>query len=82
MEVLEKAQEMEKQGIDVIHLEVGEPDFDIPSCVKEAVCDALNGGLTHYTHSLGDAELRNAIAKQYFDEYGVTVDTSQSYNFV
>ncbi len=77
MEVLEKAQEMEKQGIDVIHLEVGEPDFDIPSCVKEAVCDALNGGLTHYTHSLGDAELRNAIAKQYFDEYGVTVDPSQ-----
>jgi len=41
MEVLERAREMESQGIDVVHLEVGEPDFDIPHCVKEAYCKAL-----------------------------------------
>lgn len=77
MEVLEKAQKMEKEGIDVIHLEVGEPDFDIPSCVKKAVCEALNDGRTHYTHSLGDLELRNTIAEHYFSEYGVSVDPDQ-----
>ena len=36
MEVLERAREMERQGIDIVHLEVGEPDFDIPPAVKEA----------------------------------------------
>lgn len=77
MEVLEKAQAMEKQGIDIIHLEVGEPDFEIPVCVKNAVCEALEGGRTHYTHSLGDPELRQAIAEQYRKEYGVFVDTEQ-----
>ncbi|WP_205461802.1 pyridoxal phosphate-dependent aminotransferase [Mangrovibacterium lignilyticum] len=77
MEVLEKAHAMEKEGKSIIHLEVGEPDFDIPVCVKEAVCNALNGGRTHYTHSLGDPELRQAIADQYQQEYGVTVDPDQ-----
>jgi len=77
MEVLEKAQEMEKQGHNIIHLEVGEPDFDIPACVKTAVCSALTGGQTHYTHSLGDPELRNAIAEQYNKEYQVRVDPDQ-----
>lgn len=41
MDVLEKAQEMEMSGTDVIHLEVGEPDFDTPECIKAAVCTAL-----------------------------------------
>ena len=54
MEVMERAREMERRGIDVIHLEVGEPDFDIPPAVKNATCQALELGLTHYTHSLGD----------------------------
>jgi aspartate/methionine/tyrosine aminotransferase len=77
MEVLEKAQLMEKEGIDVIHLEVGEPDFDMPACVKNAVCEALENGETHYTHSLGNPGLRNAIAEQYLLEYNVTVDPEQ-----
>ncbi|PTN09342.1 pyridoxal phosphate-dependent aminotransferase [Mangrovibacterium marinum] len=77
MEVLEKAQEMEKQGIDVIHLEVGEPDFDIPGCVKQAVATALDEGKTHYTHSLGDPELRQAIADHYLKEYAVRVAMDQ-----
>lgn len=73
MEVLEKAAEMEKRGINVIHLEVGEPDFDVPKCVANAVQQAFSEGRTHYTHSLGDPELREEIAKRYFNEYGVTV---------
>jgi (5-formylfuran-3-yl)methyl phosphate transaminase len=47
MEVLERAREMERQGIDVVHLEVGEPDFDIPASVKAAVCAALDEGGRH-----------------------------------
>jgi len=77
MEVLEKAQEMERQGIDIIHLEVGEPDFDIPPAVKEATCRALDEGLTHYTHSLGDLDLREAICEHYLDTYGVIVKPEQ-----
>ena len=74
MEVLERAQFMEKQGIHVIHLEVGEPDFSIPRCVAEASHKALNKGHTHYTHSLGDPALREAIAVFYRQEYGVKID--------
>jgi len=77
MEVLEKAAEMEKNGINVIHLEVGEPDFDVPNCVSNAVQEAFFEGRTHYTHSLGDPELREEIAKRYLDEYGVTVSPDQ-----
>ncbi|MBI9083905.1 MAG: pyridoxal phosphate-dependent aminotransferase [Desulfobacterales bacterium] len=77
MDVLEKAHEMERQGIDVIHLEVGEPDFDTPDCVKEAACRALAAGETHYTHSLGLIELREAICQYYFDTYTVNIDPDQ-----
>ena len=57
MDVLEKACEMECQGKDVVHLEVGEPDFDAPQVVLEACCKAMRDGFTHYTHSLGLLEL-------------------------
>jgi len=77
MEVLERAREMERQGIDIVHLEVGEPDFDIPSAVKAATCRALDDGLTHYTHSLGDPALREAICEHYLDRYGVSVNRDQ-----
>ena len=77
MEVLEKAAQMERNGINVIHLEVGEPDFDVPKCVSEAVKIAFDEGRTHYTHSLGDPELREEIVKRYFTEYGVTVSPEQ-----
>ena len=62
MDVLERANELQKQGIDIIHLEVGEPDFDVPACVAEAAKKAYDSHLTHYTHSLGDPELRREIA--------------------
>jgi len=77
MDVLERANEMEREGIDIIHLEVGEPDFDTPDCVKAAACRALEEGHTHYTHSLGLFELREAICQYYASTYGVTVDPEQ-----
>jgi aspartate/methionine/tyrosine aminotransferase len=77
MEVLEKAAEMERRGINVIHLEVGEPDFDVPPCVSEAVAQAFAEGRTHYTHSLGDPELREEIVKRYHYIYGVKISPDQ-----
>ena len=74
MDVLERARAMERQGIDVVHLEVGEPDFDIPAPVREAVAAALAQGHTHYTHSCGDPQLREAISEHYYEKYSVTVD--------
>jgi len=77
MEVLERAWEMERRGIDIIHLEVGEPDFDIPPAVKAATCRALDDGLTHYTHSLGDMALRETICEHYLRTYGASVHPDQ-----
>ena len=77
MDVLEKAGEMERNGIHIIHLEVGEPDFDTPECIKKAACKALDDGHTHYTHSLGLIELREAICEHYFNKYNVSIDPDQ-----
>lgn len=74
MDILERAHELQSQGISVIHLEVGEPDFDMPPCVTEAAKQALDQHHTHYTHSLGLPELRQAIARFHTQEYGVQVD--------
>jgi len=77
MDVLERAHEMERQGVHVIHLEVGEPDFDTPRCIKEAACRALDEGHTHYTHSLGLVELREAICEHYLNTYNVSINPDQ-----
>jgi len=77
MDVLEKACEMAAQGKDIIHLEVGEPDFDTPACVKAAACKALDEGFTHYTHSLGLLDLRHAICTYYRETYNVHIDPEQ-----
>ncbi len=77
MEVLEEAQRIEMRGHDVVHLEVGEPDFDTPACIKEAGMRALRDGKTHYTHSLGLLELREAICEHYHQKYGVNVAPDQ-----
>ena len=74
MDVLERANELQREGFDVIHLEVGEPDFDMPECIDKAAIEAHENGTTHYTHSLGDPLLRLAISEFYLSEYGVTVD--------
>jgi len=77
MEILEKAQELERKGKDIIHLEIGEPDFPTPQAVKDAGCKAIQGGKTQYTHSLGLYELREAIAEHYNEKYGVEVSPDQ-----
>jgi len=77
MEVLERASVLEKQGNHIIHLEVGEPDFDVPSCVKIASEKAMSEGRTHYTHSLGDPELRQEICNNYLKNYGIQVSPEQ-----
>ena len=56
MDVLERAQELERAGTSVIHMEIGEPDFATPSCIVDAAKRALDEGCTHYTHSMGDLE--------------------------
>jgi aspartate/methionine/tyrosine aminotransferase len=77
MDVLEKAQELERSGEHIIHLEVGEPDFDTPECVSEACYRAICEGKTHYTHSLGLIELREAIAEDYWGKYHAKVSPEQ-----
>ena len=62
-EVLVKAKALEAQGRDIIHLEIGEPDFDTPSNIIDAGCDALRKGFTHYGPSAGMMELREVIAQ-------------------
>ena len=74
MDVMEKANTMAAGGRDIIHLEVGEPDFDTPGCIRNASIAAMERGKTHYTDSLGIPELRQAIAEHYARTYGVTVD--------
>lgn len=74
MEVLERAQELEAQGEDIVHLEVGEPDFDSPRAAAEAGIDAIRNGRTHYTHSLGYRSLREGIARRTGEVYGVDID--------
>jgi aspartate/methionine/tyrosine aminotransferase len=77
MEVLERASVLEREGKNIIHLEVGEPDFDVPACVLQASETALKQGRTHYTHSLGDPELRQEICNSYLKNYGVTIRPEQ-----
>jgi (5-formylfuran-3-yl)methyl phosphate transaminase len=74
MDVLERAQAIAREtGVNVIHLEVGEPDFDTPSAIIEAAIGAMRDGDTHYTHSLGLLELREAIAAWYHTQYRLSI---------
>lgn len=73
MAILEKAGELEHSGHEVIHLEIGEPDFPTPECVKEAAIKAIRDGRTGYTHSLGLIELREALSEYYLNRYRVNI---------
>jgi len=77
VEVAERAQELERSGVDVVHLEFGEPDFEAPQVVRDALERAIKDGRTRYTHSLGILPLREAIAEHYARNYGVTVSPDQ-----
>jgi len=77
VEVAERAQELERAGIDVVHLEFGEPDFEAPPAVRDALARAIKDGRTRYAHSLGILPLREAIAEHYARTYGVTISPEQ-----
>ena len=77
MDVLEKAEELERVGEQIIHMEVGEPDFDTPECIKEGCFRAIRDGKTHYTHSLGLIELREAISEDYWEKYRAKISPDQ-----
>ena len=77
MDVLAKAQEMERAGEDIVHLEVGEPNFDTPKIVQNVAIDAIRNGDTHYTHALGDIELREKICQYYKDTYDVEITSDR-----
>ena len=77
MDVLEAAKKLEADGAHIVHLEIGEPDFDTPQCIKDAACRAIQAGETHYTHSLGLLELREAICEDTWQRTGRHVDPDQ-----
>ncbi|MFZ1039351.1 MAG: pyridoxal phosphate-dependent aminotransferase [Candidatus Bathyarchaeia archaeon] len=76
-EVLAKAKALEKQGKDVVHLEIGEPDFDTPRNIKEAATKAMNSGYTHYVPSAGIPELRQAIAEYISKTRNISVSADE-----
>ncbi|MBI3818172.1 MAG: pyridoxal phosphate-dependent aminotransferase [Planctomycetes bacterium] len=71
-EVLARAKALEAQGKHIIHLQIGEPDFDTPKNIVEAGANALRGGHTHYTPSAGMINFREVIAKDVSDSRGVS----------
>ncbi len=77
VEVFERAQALEQQGHEVIHLEFGEPDFETPLVIREAAARAIAEGRTRYTASLGILPLREAIAEHYQKHYRVEVSPDQ-----
>ena len=76
-EVLNKARALERQGKQIIHLEIGEPDFDTPANVVESAVQALHKGWTHYGPSAGLPELRQAIAEEIGRTRGVDVKAEE-----
>lgn len=76
-EVLSRARALERQGRSVVHLEIGEPDFDTPPHVVDAAIRALRQGYTHYTPSAGIPELREAVARYVSSTRGIPVDPSE-----
>ncbi len=75
MALLARARELEVQGRDIVHMEIGEPDFTTPAPVVAVAQRALAEGRTHYTPALGLPELREAIADHYRERHGVEVPT-------
>jgi aspartate aminotransferase len=76
-EVLSRARALEAQGKEIVHLEIGEPDFDTPANIIEAGVDALHKGWTHYGPSAGLPELRETIAKYVSETRGVPVASDE-----
>jgi len=77
VELLTRARQLEAEGRDIIHMEVGEPDFPTPAPIVDAAVDAIKSGKTLYTQALGLPELRGAIAAFYRSRYGIAVPASR-----
>jgi len=77
MEMVKEAAELERQGRDIIHMSIGEPDFTAPDAVVAAATEALRRGLTQYTPALGLSALREAIAAHYQARYGLSIDPAR-----
>ncbi len=77
VELLTRARQLEAEGRDIIHMEVGEPDFPTPEPIAKAAVAAIKNGKTLYTQALGLPELRTAIADFYRERYGVAVPASR-----
>ncbi len=75
--VLSKAQALEAQGRSVVHLEIGEPDFDTPQNIRDAACQALNQGFTRYSNSQGLISFRQEIAKHIEKTRAIPADPSR-----
>ncbi len=76
-EVLARARALEAKGVDVVHLEIGEPDFDTPRNICDAAIEAINKGYTHYTTSQGLPELRAEIARSLGATRGISIDPAR-----
>jgi len=76
-EVLAKAKALEKKGREIVHLEIGEPDFDTPNNIKEAAIKALKDGYTHYVPASGIPELKVTIAEYLSESRGIDVDQEE-----
>src|SRR6476469_4730811 len=76
-EVLVKARALEATGRDIVHLEIGEPDFDTPRNIIDSACDALHKGFTHYGPSAGLPQLRETIAQYVSETRGVNATAEE-----
>ncbi len=74
MDILSQAKELERQGKNVYHMEVGEPDFPTAQCIVNAGIEALKQHKTHYTPAIGLPELRDAVAEYYEKKYSVIIN--------
>ena len=76
-EVLARARRLEAEGREIIHLEIGEPDFATPDNIIEAAVSAMHAGYTHYTAASGIMEVREAVARFVSKRLGVNADATQ-----
>jgi arginine:pyruvate transaminase len=76
-DVTDRATRMDRDGADIIHLGVGDPDFDTPAGIIDTAMTSLRSGRTHYSPIPGESELRNAIAETCTDQYGTEIEAAQ-----
>ena len=75
--ILDQVQKIERTGREILHFELGEPDFDTPSNIINSACDSLKSGNTHYTNSMGLYELRETVQSATKESRGFTPEISQ-----